>query len=99
MLDLRYTEPAQDDLIGIANYLEQQAGSAIAVNVLRRIRARILSLKRDAHRYRERPELGAGRRALLIGPYIAFYTIIGSTVYVQRILHCARQIKPELFEK
>jgi plasmid stabilization system protein ParE len=54
-------------------------------------------LKRDAHRYRERPELGPGRRALLIGPWIAFYRIEAETVLVLRILHSARDVKADLF--
>jgi len=34
-----------------------------------------------------------------IGPWIAFYRIEGETVFVQRILHSARNIKPGLFDE
>jgi plasmid stabilization system protein ParE len=79
--------------------LEKEAGLKVARTVLLRIRRRIQLLKRDAHRYRERRELGPGRRALLIGPWIAFYRIEGDTVFVQRILHSARNIKAALFDE
>ncbi len=97
MLSLRYASPAKRDLAEIADYLDKEAGPKVARTVLLRIRLHIRLLKRDAHRYRERPELGPGRRALLIGPWIAFYRIEGDTVFVQRILHSARDIKPDLF--
>jgi len=40
-----------------------------------------------------------GRRAMSIGPWIAFYRIEGETVFVQRILHSARDIKLGLFDE
>ena len=46
-----------------------------------------------------RPELGEGRRALLISPYIAFYRVEGGTVYVRRILHAARNITQDLLDE
>ena len=36
------------------------------------------------------------RRAILIGPYIAFYRVEAEVVFVQRILHGARHITPGL---
>lgn len=99
MLDLRYSSAAQRDLGEIANYLEQQAGTTVATKVLGRIRRQALTLRRDAHRYRERVELGEGRRALLVGAYIVFNRIEADTVFIQRILHSARQIEPRLFEE
>ncbi len=98
MFTIRYTAPAKADLVNIANYLEREAGARVATAVIKRIRLQIKTLERDAPRYRERPELGAGRRAVLIGPYLGFYRIEANTVFVLRVLHSARDIKPKLFE-
>ena len=95
MFTVRYSALAKADIIEIADYLDRVAGARVAKSVIQRIRHKIRSLERDAARYRERPELGAGRRALLIGPYLAFYRIEGTSVIVQRVLHSAHDIKPE----
>lgn len=98
MYRVRYSRLAVHDLTEIADYLEREADQRVARLVLQRIRLKLRSLERDAHRYRERNELGNGRRAVLIGAYIAFYRIDGSTVYVLRILHGARQYMPHMFD-
>ena len=99
MTRVRFSGPAKSDLSDIANFLENEAGARVARTVLQRIRRHVRTLERDAHRYRERSELGVGRRAVLIGPYIAFYRIDGDTVLILRILHNARNITPKLFEE
>lgn len=99
MLRVRYTHTARADLTKIADYIEQQSGPAVAKGVIKRIRGKVRSLARDGLRYRLRPELGEGRRALLISPYIAFYRVDGNTVHVQRILHGARNITKELLDE
>ena len=47
-------------------------------------------------RFRERKELGSGRRAILVSPYIVFYSVADDIVFVQRMLHCAPTITSEL---
>ena len=49
-------------------------------------------------RFRERKELGSGRRAILVSPYIVFYRVVGDVVFVQRVLHGARNITADLFK-
>ncbi|MEQ1695521.1 MAG: type II toxin-antitoxin system RelE/ParE family toxin [Hyphomicrobiaceae bacterium] len=98
MFIIRYSLPASRDLIEISEYLEAQADAETARAVLRRIRRQIKALENHALRYRERRELGIGRRAILIGPYLAFYRLEDGTVFVLRILHTARNIKPTMFE-
>ncbi len=98
MFVIRYSAPAKADLKEIADYLVQEADNRVAAAVVKRIRTHVRTLARDAPPYRERQELGRGRRAILIGPYIAFYRIQENTVFVLRILHSARDIKPKLFE-
>ena len=96
MFSIRYTAPAKADLGEIADYLEEEAGSRIAASVIKRIRSKIKALERDGERYRVRHEIGEGRRAILIGYYLAFYRIDRETVFVLRILHSARDIRPEM---
>lgn len=82
----------------IADYIESEADAATAMRVIQNIRTHVRTLTRDGLRFRERPALGPGRRALLIDPYMAFYRVIDDTVFVQRILHGARNISAEVFE-
>jgi toxin ParE1/3/4 len=94
---VRYTRAARRDIREIVDYIEAEAGRAIAVSVARRIRAKIETLERNAQRYRERTELGHGRRALSVAPYLIFYRISDSCVFIQRVLHGARDITPDMF--
>ena len=42
---------------------------------------------------RERPELGAGIRALSVGQYIIFYRLDGDRLLVARVIHGKRDIR------
>jgi toxin ParE1/3/4 len=99
MREVRYTASAKRDLRDIAEYVGQETGNAVTKALLVRIRTKVAKLSRDGLRYRERPELGVGRRAILIGPYIAFYRVVGDKVFVQRVLHGARDITEAMFEE
>lgn len=70
MYQVRYTATATRDLRDIATYVRKEAGDVTAKRLMDRIRTKISNLGRNAMRYRERKELGEGRRAILIGPYI-----------------------------
>jgi len=98
MFVIRFSQSAARDLIEISEFLEAEAGPQTARTVLQRIRRQIKTLERDATRYRERSELGSGRRAILVGPYIVFYRIEYDIVFILRLLHGARNINPSLFE-
>ena len=80
--EIRYADPAKSDLSDIADYLEKEASDTVARAVLSRIRLQIRALETNALRYRERKELGEGHRAILIGPYIAFYRVDGDRAYL-----------------
>ncbi len=95
---VRYTASAIRDLAEIADYLDEEAGVQISTSVIKRIRRQVETLKRDAHRYRERLDLGPGCRALLIGSYVAIYKFDGGEAFVLRVLHGARNITPEMLE-
>jgi toxin ParE1/3/4 len=98
MFAVRYTAAAKRDLREITTYVRQEAGDVTARRLVERLRAKISKLSQDGLRYRERKELGEGRRAILIGPYIAFYRVIDDVVFVQRILHGARDITIGMFK-
>ena len=95
---IRYSPSARNDLGDIAEYLEREASAKIAKAILSRIRRHVKTLERDALRYRERRELGEGRRAHLIGPDIAFYRGDSEAVLILRILHASRDIKSKLLD-
>ncbi len=98
MLAIRYSMPAKQDLTEIAAFLERERSAAVAKRVISRIRQRVRTLRRDGTRRMERPVFGPGRRVLHINPYLAFYRVIGQTVYIQRILHGARNITLDMLE-
>ena len=90
-----YAEAAVRDIEDLGDYLISERGEEFAKAYLGRLRIRIGTLQRNAHRFRERKELGPGCRALLVPPYLVFYRLAGTTVYVQRVLHGSRNITPE----
>ena len=96
MLKVRYTEPAKRDLLEIARYVDARDGPQAAANLIKKIRARIRTLEKTASGFRERKELGRGRRALVIRPYLAIFQVTGNITYVLRILHGRRKITPDM---
>ena len=83
----------------IGDYLKSVQNEDIAKAYLIQLRRRVQTLQQNGHRFRERAELGPGRRALVEPPYLIFYRIIGSTVYILRVMHGARDIKPTDIEE
>ncbi len=96
---VRLTVTARQDLAEIAEYLIENVGKVTAERVVLRIETQIDKLANNALRYRERPELGSGKRAILVGPYIAIYRITAKCVFVVRILHSARDISKDLVDE
>jgi toxin ParE1/3/4 len=99
MRSVRLTASARRDLDEIAAHIDEQAGSRIAETVVLRIRASIAKLSKDALRYRPRPDLGEGRRAIRVGPYIVAYRTTENCVFVLRIVHSARDKLKELIDE
>ena len=96
MFRIRYSEPARQDLLDIADYLESRVGKRNTKAWLKRIRSRARDLQHHALTYREREELGPGRRAVQVGPYMIFYRVIENSVIVQRILRGSRDLPRHL---
>ena len=99
MLKVRYTRHAQRDLRKILTQIRQEAGDPIAKGFLTRIRSKIARLSHDGPRYRERPELGPGRRAILIGNYMVFYVVVVDAVVIQRVLYGSREITQAVLDE
>ena len=92
---------AENDLREIRAYIAQESGDeAIAVNQISLITRRLRLL-------REQPQMGTpltaiigmvtDYRYLVCGSYYAFYKHSQDTVYIIRILHCARDFMRILF--
>jgi toxin ParE1/3/4 len=87
---------AERDLEEIAEYIEAQAGPRIALNVVRRLRAKTALLRENPYIGAEDERIGI-RRKLIQRPYIIAYRIVSATeVNVLRIVHGARDL-PGLF--
>lgn len=97
MFEIRYTEPAKQDLVAIADYLEREAGETVAAGMIAKIRTRVRKLASTAAGYPVRTSLGPERRAIRIDPYLAYFRIVGEIVYVQRILHQRRDVVVGMF--
>jgi toxin ParE1/3/4 len=94
---LEYAETARRDLRDIGEYIHTAVGEAVAARFMRRLIARVNSLRVMPMRHRIRNELQAELRAVSVEKYIIFYQVIGDTVFIVRVLHSARNITSELF--
>ena len=101
MAKLKLSPLAEEDLREIKAYIEQESGeSERAAKQLANIISKLRFLQ-------EQPQMGASLTAmigmmteyryLVCGSYYAFYRQIGDTVYIVRILHCARDFMRVLF--
>ena len=101
MAKLKLSPLAEEDLRQIRAYIEQESeDSDLATKQLIGIIQKLRLLQ-------EQPQMGASLTAmigmmteyryLVCGNYYAFYKQIGDTVYIVRILHCARDFMRVLF--
>lgn len=95
-MHVKFAPAAERDLEEIATYIAAQAGQRVALNVVRRLRAKTELL-------RENPQIGAederigNRRKLIARPYIIAYRVVSANeVSVLRIVHGARDL-PAIF--
>ena len=98
--DVRFLHEALEDLEEIILYLSQGSRQAAL-----RMYDRIIEKANDLTTFPKRGRLvpdkkmaAAGYRMLGIKPYIVFYRVIGSTVFIYRVLHGAANY-PLLYEK
>ena len=89
---LRLTLPAELDFTDIIEHIAAENLTA-AEKMIQRIESRLSMLQRNPRlgsRVRDENLALKGYRYLVIGPYLVFYRIEGRTIWVDRILHGAR---------
>ena len=94
---IRFTEPAKNDLREITTYLRRNAGDPVARRLSEELIAKAESLRTRPMRQRERSEFGLGLRAVTVRDYMIVYHIGGDTVSILRILHGSRDITEKMF--
>ena len=82
---------------GIRRYLEEADAEAVADRFLHEIAGILVKLSDVPEMGPARPELAAHLRSFTVGKYVLFYTFDSRDVRLVRVLHSARDIKPELF--
>lgn len=96
-MKLKYDAQAASDLEQIERHYAERADAQAAEKLLDRITSTLERLMaRNPHAGRLRPELGVAIRSFPVLPYVVFYRIEGRRVYVLRIIHGHRDIRPPL---
>lgn len=88
MYDIRITELAYDDLIGIVDYIASDDPSA-ALKLADEIEQCIISLKDFPERgvkLKNRPLANKGYKMLIINDYLVFYVILDEVIEIRRII-------------
>jgi toxin ParE1/3/4 len=92
-----YSREAVDDLEQIERYYAERASVEIAQEFILRVRTTLQALiARNPRIGRLRPEFGVETRSFPVLPFVIFYRIVGQRVYVRRILHGHRDVRPPL---
>ncbi len=99
MRRLIYAEEAKADLTAIGRYIAEQAGYAIANDLLERIRLRIENIPQVPKSHPVVPELGPGLRRMIVDRYLILYRVDDSVIYIIRVLHSARDISATLMPR
>jgi toxin ParE1/3/4 len=96
-MKIDYSPEALDDLAHIELYYSERASAEVAEEFIGRVLTTLERLiARNPQAGRRRPELDPESRSFPVLPYVVFYRIERRRVYVQRILHGRRDIKPPI---
>jgi len=93
-LPLRYLPAAQEDLLGILEWIARDS-PARAVTFLDRLDERIARLERQPHlgRVPRNPKLRTyGYRVLVVDSYLVFYVVRRRTIEIHRVIHGSRDL-------
>jgi toxin ParE1/3/4 len=93
---LLFSPEARRDLHDLRLYLAQDRPNT-ATRFVEHIEQRIRLLALAPRMGRERGDLGAGIRMLVVGPYLVLYLVDPRAVRVVRVIHGTRDL-PDLFE-
>jgi toxin ParE1/3/4 len=93
----QYNEQAANDLQQIERHYAERADAVVAENLIDRITSTLERLiARNPGAGRCRPELGPHIRSFPVLPYVVFYRVEGRRIFVLRIIHGHRDIRPPL---
>lgn len=89
---ISYSRAAEQDLLGIWDFISAQSGRARADAVLRRIERALKRLEQYPDLGRSRPEYGPNAHSAVQESWIIYYDLIQEerSILVARILHAAR---------
>jgi toxin ParE1/3/4 len=94
---IEYSVQAASDVENIKDYYWDKVGPEIAIDLLERITVTLERLiQRNPKSGRSRDDLGPNIRMFPVLPYLIFYRTAHGRVYVVRILHGHRDIRPPL---
>jgi toxin ParE1/3/4 len=92
---LRLSRLVPNDLERIAEYIAQDSPHH-AVRMLRLLRAKMNEIAKQPEMYRLRPEIGSDARLATVGNYVILFRIRKSTVRIERVVQCNRDLPPML---
>lgn len=96
-MKIEYSTKAESDLQQIGYYYCDKAGLEIAINIVERITGTLERLiGHNPRAGRTRHDLGPDVRTFPVLQYLIFYRVTRRSVYVIRILHGHRDIRPPL---
>lgn len=93
-MEIIVSDEADNDLMQIDSYLNQQAPQA-AQSTLEAINRCFVNLTSLPFRGSPRPDLGRDVRSVIVQPYLIFYAVRRDHVIVLRVLHGSRDIEAE----
>jgi len=97
MRQVRITEPAQEDLRAIWEYVARHQADA-ANKLIKEIVKKFSTLRDHPHIGRQRDELLVNLRSLVVRNYVIFYQPVEDGIEVLRVIHGSRDIDT-LFER
>ena len=92
---LEFSPLAEADLEAIGDYIAQDSPGN-ALRFIQGLRQQCQKITVAPAAYVARPELGDGLRSCAHGRYVLFFRYSDSLVRIERILHSAMDIRPEL---
>lgn len=90
---LRLTRKAEADLDDIVNYIEDEAGTAVALKFADRLDAELQKLALLGHGGVSREHVSPGLRAMIFGNYCFYFRLTDNETIILRVLHSARDIE------
>lgn len=95
---LRVTRAADADLNEIIDYLEEEAGTAVAGRFADRLDAELAKLAHLGHSGVSREWIGPGLRLTIFASYCIYFRLTDDETIVVRVLHASRDVSQIPFE-